>query len=135
MTNHVARLYAVALTLIVFFVTWAVVSARPWGPKATVTKDPRLAALERREVRVHRESIRVRRVVKHRYHVYRMRLRERKREIAAIKAANARAAAKVTTVYSSPSWTPSAAPTPAASSAAPPVSVVSTPPVTSTHSS
>jgi hypothetical protein len=135
MTNHVARLYAVAVTLVIFFVTWAVVSARPWAPKAATTKDPRLVALERREARVHGESIRVRRVVKHRYHVYRMRLRERKREIATIKAANARAEAAVTTVYSSLSGTSSAAPSPVAAPAAPSVSVVSTPPVTTTQSS
>ena len=126
MTNHVARLYAIALTLVVFFVTWAVVSARPWAASATEAKDPRLVALQRREARVHRESIRVRKVLKHRYHVYRVKLRERKQQIAAIEAANARATAATVTVSSSPSWSAPAAPS---------VSVVSAPPVTSTHTS
>jgi hypothetical protein len=126
MTNHVARLYAIALTLVVFFVTWAVVSARPWAASATAAKDPRLVALQRREARVHRESIRVRKVLKHRYHVYRVKLRERKQQIAAIEAANARVTAATVTVTSSPSWSAPAAPS---------VSVVSTPPVTSTHTS
>lgn len=125
MTNHVARLYAIALTLVVFFVTWAVVSARPWAASATPTKDPRLVALQEREARVHQESIRVRRVLKHRYHVYRVKLRERKHQIAAIEAANARAASTVT-VSASPSWSAPSAPS---------VSVVSAPPVTSTHTS
>ena len=31
MTNHVARLYAGALALLVFFLVWAVVAARPWA--------------------------------------------------------------------------------------------------------
>jgi hypothetical protein len=125
MTNHVARLYAIALTLVVFFVTWAVVSARPWVAQATPAKDPRLVALAQREARVHAESIRVRRILKHRYHVYKMQLRERKHQIAAIEAANARAAATVT-VSSSSSW---------AAPAVPSVGVVSAPPVTSTHTS
>ena len=127
MTNHIARLYAIAITLVVFFVTWAVVSARPWASAATPAKDPRLLALEQREARVHQESVRVRKVLKHRYHVYRVELRKRKRQIAAIEAANARAAsATVTVASSSPSWSAPSAPS---------VSVVSAPPVTSTHTS
>jgi hypothetical protein len=31
MTNHVARLYAVALALVVLFLTWAVVGRPPLG--------------------------------------------------------------------------------------------------------
>jgi hypothetical protein len=126
MTDHIARLYALALTLVVFFVTWAVVAAHPWAAAATSGKDPRLVALERREARVHQESMRVRKVLKHRYHVYRLELRGRKRQIAAIEAANARAAAATVKVTTSSSWS---APTP------PSVGVVTVPPVTSTHSS
>ena len=126
MTDHIARLYAVAIALVVFFVTWAVVSARPWAASATPAKDPRLVALEQREARVHRESIRVRRVLKHRYHVYRVELRARKRQIAAVEAANARSASATVTVAAAPSWSAPSAPS---------VSVVSAPPVTSTHTS
>jgi hypothetical protein len=126
MTNHLARLYALVTAVIVFFVTWAVVAAHPWAAGVAVpAKDPRLAALERREARVHRESIRVRQVVKHRYHVYRVRLRERKKEIAAIEAANARAAATVSVASVTSSPAPSA----------PSVGVITAPPVTSTHTS
>jgi hypothetical protein len=127
MTDHLGRLYAVVAAVAVFFLTWAVVAARPWAAAPAVpAKDPRLVALEQREARVHRESIRVRKVLEHRYHVYRVRLRERKKEIAAINAANARAAAATVTAASAPSW--SAPP-------APSVGVVAAPPVTSTHTS
>lgn len=129
MTNHVARLYAIALSLVVFFVTWAAVSAGPWAAQASKLLDRRLVALQTREAQVHRESIRVRRVVKHRWHVYRVELKRRKRRIAAIESANAQAAATAaaaTAARSSSSWS---APAP------PSVAVVSTPPVTSTHTS
>lgn len=130
MTNHVARLYAIALSLVVFFVTWAAVSARPWAAQASKPLDPRLVALQSREAQVHRESIRVRRVVRHRWHVYRVELKKRKRQIAAIESANAQAAAAAaaaaTAAPSSSSWSTPAPPS---------VAVVSTPPVTSTHTS
>jgi hypothetical protein len=120
MTDHVARLYAVALAIVVFSLTWAVVAARPW---AAPEEDPRLAVLERRELRLQRESVRVQRLVNRRLARYRVELRDRRAAIAAASAA--------------------AASTPAASSAAPSaplpdapsVSVVSTPPVTATASS
>jgi hypothetical protein len=129
MTNHVARLYAIALSLVVFFVTWAAVSARPWTAQPSKPLDPRLAALQTREAQVHRESIRVRRVVKHRWHVYRVQLKKRKRQIAAIESANAQAAAAAAAATAAPSSSSSSAPAP------PSVTVVSTPSVTSTHTS
>jgi hypothetical protein len=128
MTNHLTRLYAVTVGVLVFFLTWAAVSARPWAATDS-RKDPRMAALDRREARLHRESIRVRRVVNHRYHVYRVKLRERRKEIAAIEAANARAQAAATAVVAQ------SAAAPVATAAPPQVSVVSAPPVTSSHSS
>jgi hypothetical protein len=121
MTDHVARLYAVALALVVLFATWAVVAARPWAAEAA-EKDPRIVALERREAQLRRKSARVERRVQQRFAVYEKRLRKRKRAIAAIQAANADVAA--------------AAPAAAAPAAAPPsVGVVSLPPVTSSESS
>jgi hypothetical protein len=129
MTNHVARLYAIALSLVVFFVTWAAVSARPWAAQTSKPLDPRLAALQTREAQVRRESIRVRRVVKHRWQVYRVQLKKRKRQIAAIESANAQAAAAAASATSAPSGSTWSAPAP------PSVAVVSTPPVTSTHTS
>ena len=123
MTNHAARLYAVALALAVLFVTWAVVAARPWAATAA-ERDPRIVALERREAQLRRKSVRVERRVQRRFAAYEKRLRMRKREIAAIQAANAEAAA-------APVSAPAASPAAAPAAAPPPVSVVSVPPGTS----
>lgn len=121
MTDHVARLYAAALALIAFFLTWAVIAARPWAAEATA-QDPRVAALERREQRLRREGVRVQRTVERRFAAYRERLAEREREIAAVQAANAGAASLPVPAASAPPATPS-------------VGVVSIPPLTSTRSS
>jgi len=122
MTDHVARLYAVSLALVVLFLTWAVVAARPWAATAA-EQDPRIVALERREAQLRRKSVRVERQVKRRFAAYEVRLRKRKRAIAAIEAANASAAAAAPAVSSAPSAAP------------PSVGVVSLPPITSTSSS
>jgi hypothetical protein len=54
MANHTARLYALALSLVAFFLAWAVVAAHPWAaaPKA----DPRLRALSIRAAELRREA-------------------------------------------------------------------------------
>jgi hypothetical protein len=114
MTDHVARLYALALAVIVLFLTWAVVAARPWAAEAAA-KDPRLVALERREERLRRESVRVRRKVERRFAAYRAQLIKRQAAIEAVQGS-----------------TPAAS-TPAVS--APSVSVGALPPVTATRSS
>jgi TolA-binding protein len=118
MTDHVARLYAVLLSLVVLFVTWAVVAARPWAAEAA-TKDPRLVALERREERLQRQSVRVKRIVERRFANYEKRLRERQAAIAALQGANTTAPA-------------GAAP---AAASAPSVSVSALPPLTQSGSS
>ena len=122
MTDHVARLYAVSLALVVLFLTWAVVAARPWAATAA-EKDPRIVALERREAQLRRKSVRVERQVKRRFAAYEVRLRKRKRAIAAIEAANATATAAAPAASAAPSAAP------------PSVGVVSLPPITSTSSS
>jgi len=58
---RVSRLYVFAVTLLVFFVTWAAVAARPWAPRRAST-DPRVAALAAREQRIHIESVLVRKL-------------------------------------------------------------------------
>jgi hypothetical protein len=129
MTDHVARLYAGALALLVFFVVWAVVAARPWAEAGEA--DPRMTALEQREQRLTRESRRVNKVVQRRFATYRRRLARRRKDIAAAEAAAAAAvpAAPAASAVSAP---PSA---PAATAAPPPVAVTAAPPVTSTGSS
>jgi hypothetical protein len=112
MTDHVVRLYAVALSLAVLFLTWAAVAARPWEPVVDA-QDPRLAALERREEALRRRGARVERAVERRFARYERRLRAREQRIASVRAAGPVA--------------------PAAS--APAVGLVSLPPVTSSRSS
>ncbi|MGZ8694289.1 MAG: hypothetical protein ACXWYS_02490 [Gaiellaceae bacterium] len=109
MTSHVARLYALAVALLVFFLTWAAIAARPLV--GATTTDPRVAALVAREQRLRHESIAVRRLVQQRWAVYRVHLRGRQAQIAA---AHQRAQA--------------AAP-------APPVRIVNLPPLTVTRTS
>jgi hypothetical protein len=109
MTSHTGRLYALAVTLVVFFLTWTVVATRPWG--ASARPDPRLAALAIREQQLRRESIVVRRLVQHRWAVYRVQLKQRHAQISAAHRAQLAAAS------------------------APSVRVVSLPPLTVTRTS
>jgi hypothetical protein len=113
MTDHVVRLYAFALALLVFLVTWAVIAARPWAPAAEAANDPRVAQLEKRERRLARRQVEVQRLVERRFAAYRRRLADRRRQAA------------LTPAGGSP---PTAA-------AAPSVQVTSLPPVTETSSS
>ena len=58
MTNHVARLYALATSLIVFFAVWLAVSAHPWSQTAEAAPggDPQMARLVARERRLRAET-------------------------------------------------------------------------------
>ena len=58
---RVTRLYVFAVTLLVFFVVWAVVAARPWVAKSS-SGDRQVAALAAREQRIHFESLLVRKL-------------------------------------------------------------------------
>ena len=73
MTNHVARLYALATSLIVFFAVWLAVSAHPWSQtaKAAPAADPQLARLNVRERQLRAETRRVNLIVNRRYAAYR----------------------------------------------------------------
>jgi hypothetical protein len=141
MTNHVVRLYAFAGSLLVLFLTWAAIAAKPWAASATPKADPRWAALAAREQRLRHESAVVNRVVAKRWRVYRIRLAARRRVISAavqrhqqqLAAARAAAAASARLAsapsYSAPSssgYSPAPAPS---------VRVVTLPPVTITKTS
>ena len=65
MTSHVGRLYSLALALVVFFLVWAIVAARPW---AATTASPRLQALALREAQLRRDAQLVNRIVAARAH-------------------------------------------------------------------
>jgi hypothetical protein len=126
MTEHTVRLYAAVVGLVVFFLFWAAVAAKPWA--ATGESDPRAAAIERREQQLAGETRRVNRVVQRRFTVYRKRLARRKRAIARREQENSAVLAAA----------PSAAGVPSGGSvasvpSAPAVSVA--PPVTTTSSS
>jgi pyruvate/2-oxoglutarate dehydrogenase complex dihydrolipoamide acyltransferase (E2) component len=114
-TSHHGRLYALALGLVVFFLAWAVVAARPW---ATAAPDPRMRALAVRQAQLQREAKLVRQVVAARWAKYRVELKARQAQIARVKAANA-AAAHAAAVAAAPV---------ASTAAAGPVQVVNLPP-------
>lgn len=92
MTSHVGRLYALALALLLFFLTWTTIAARPWAQSARRAADPRIAALVAREQRLRHESLVVQRIVQRRRAVYRVELRHRKAQIAAAQQAQLAAA-------------------------------------------
>jgi hypothetical protein len=87
MTSPTGRMYATALTLFTFFLTWALVAAKPWPAQSAATTDPRLRALAAREQKVRRESIVTQRVVKRRWATYRRQLAARNSQIDAAAAA------------------------------------------------
>ena len=67
MISTVGRVYAVAGSIVVFFLTWLLIAAAPWAPQST---DPRLAALAAREQQLRVESVVVRRIVNDRWAAY-----------------------------------------------------------------
>ena len=83
MTDTSHRTYAVAIALVVFFLTWAAVAARPW---ATPKPDPRVAALAQREVRLRADAKLVQQVIDQRLVAYRIALKARKAQIASARA-------------------------------------------------
>ncbi len=85
MTSPVARLYALVLAVLVFFLAWAVVAAHPWQQRAAAA-DPRLTALAARHAQLQRESVLVRRIVAQRYAAYRVELARRQHTIAQARA-------------------------------------------------
>jgi hypothetical protein len=61
MTSHTGRLYAIALALVVFFLGWAAVAAKPWT--TTAKADPRLQALAVRQAALQQEAKLVAKIV------------------------------------------------------------------------
>jgi hypothetical protein len=134
MTSHHARTYTVALTLVVFFLAWAVIAARPWAAPAA---DPRLGAVAAREARLRHETVLVRKVVAARWAAYHARLRLRRVEIARARAAAARVRAQAAAAAAAAAARASAAAAVPVASApsAPAVRVVTLPPLTVTRTS
>jgi hypothetical protein len=128
-TSHTGRLYALALALVVFFLAWASIAARPWQKAAP---DPRLQALAAREARLRHEAKLVNRVVAARWTAYKAAVRLRNVQIAAAKARIAAARAAAQRQAAAAQVAAVAAPSAAA---APSVRVVSLPPLTITRTS
>jgi hypothetical protein len=134
MTNGLGRIYAIAAAIVVFFLSWAVIAAKPWveAPKAKV--DPRLAALDVRERRLRQDAVQINAIVQKRWNVYHAQLVRRKRQIVSRKQQIAAQQAQV--VQSpTPSYTPASH-----AAAAPPAPVVrvappAAPPATQTKTS
>jgi len=120
MGSGLGRWYASAAALLLFFVAWAAVAARPWAQPAT---DPRLAQLDVRATALRREGVLVQTIVRQRWATYRVRLATRKHEIAVAQARQRRLAAAA------------AAPPPVAAAGAASVRVVTLPPLTITRTS
>jgi hypothetical protein len=142
MTSNLGRVYAITLAIFVFFLSWAVIAARPWVSAPEAKTDPRILALNAREQKLHRDAVEIRAIVQKRWTVYRAQLVRREHQIALRKKAQQALAAQqaqaVRSAPSSPTYR-SAAPTPSAPSApsAPIVRVAppASPPATSTKTS
>ena len=93
MTDTSHRIYAVVIAMIVFFVSWAAVAAKPW---ATAKPDQRLVALAQREQRLRADAKLVQQVVDRRMTTYRLTLKARKAQIAAAQAHSLQAAQATT---------------------------------------
>ena len=91
MTNHTARLYALVGAVLVFFVAWATIAAHPWAIRGDAVRDPRLAALRSASSGSARRRSRCSRSSTGAGPIYRAQLALRKREIAAVDAAIAKA--------------------------------------------
>lgn len=97
MTSHQGRLYVLALGLVVFFVSWAVVAAHPWAEAA---QDPRFRGLAAREAQLRHEARIVSKVVAARWARYRVELKARRAQI--VRVAASAAAAQQTAAVAAP---------------------------------
>ena len=141
MTNGLGRVYAISAAIVVFFLSWAVIAARPWVDAPAAKVDSRLVALDARERNLRKDAVQIRAIVQKRWALYHTQLVRRKHLIAVRKKAQAAAArqaliAQRSVVQSAPSY--SAPSSPVAS--APPAPIVrvappAAPPATHTKTS
>ena len=73
MTSSIGRFWATAVALVVFFVLWAVLSAKPWVT-ANSPADRRLAALQVREQKLQAKAIAAQKTLNSRWAAYRLAL-------------------------------------------------------------
>jgi len=77
------RLYAFGVALVLFFMSWAAIAARPWQPKAAKKVDPRVLALTAREKQLRGEALVLQRKLKRQWALYQQSLELRNGQIAA----------------------------------------------------
>jgi hypothetical protein len=147
MTKATRRLSIAAAAILVLFLSWAFVAARPWAVHAAAAPDPRVQLLAQREARLRHDAALVNRVVARRWQRYQVALHKRRRAIARAKARHARqlaaarraqqaAASAAAARASAPSRSySSGSSTAPVAAAAPPVRIVTLPALTITRSS
>ena len=123
MTSHVGRIYVVAVSLLVFFVLWAAMAAKPW---ASTAPSPQVQLIALREQALRRETTLVNQILRERA-VVAATVAKAARAAKAQQLASASAAAAAATAAPAPTYA-SAAPAPA-------VRVVTLPPLTITRTS
>jgi hypothetical protein len=124
-----------AVTLLVFFVLWAAIAAKPWANAARRQgRDPRLVALDRRQRRLTREAQAVKRTLDRRWRDYRRQLRQREARIRTLERRHAEQLAAARVAGATSTYRPVGGGAPAAAPAArvvalpPQVKIVNVPP-------
>ena len=142
MTNATRRLSIAAIAILVLFLSWAFVAARPWAAHASAAPDPRVQLLAQREARLRHDAVLVNHVVARRWKHYQVALHKRQLAIARAKATHAhqlvaarQAAVSAAAAQVSSSRSYSSGRSTASAAAAPPVRIVTLPALTITRSS
>ena len=102
MTRHIARAYAAAGGVLVLFLAWAVISASPWSTAACAPRIRASRRCRRARPKLRHEAVAVRRMVRHRWAVYRVRLAHRRHEIAVAEKAHQRQVASAQAAAAAP---------------------------------
>jgi hypothetical protein len=82
-TSTIGRLYAAAISVVVFFVAWAAIAAKPWIRSSTSKSDPRLATLQTREIQMQARALAVQKILDKRWSPYRAALAARASQLSA----------------------------------------------------
>jgi len=82
MTNVVGRFWAVAVALVVFFILWAVLAAKPWVSSGAAA-DPRLSALQLQEQKTQTRALAAQQTLNKRWAAYRSALVRQKGSLTA----------------------------------------------------
>ena len=105
MTNTIGRFWAVAVALVVFFILWAVLAARPWASPGAPA-DPRLSALQAREQKTQTRALAAQQTLNRRWAAYRSALLRQKGSLTAQQRAQLTAAPAGPSVIVKVSGTP-----------------------------